>query len=669
MSGQRRRSVRRGHSTATDRLLRAAVALFLCAFLAGVVLTVPVLAQDETPPAFGTTTIVNETTFEVVLEDDGGVDEGSIGKSDFSLSTGTIDRVGVNESGNASVATVYLAQPVRSANTTLHLDESIADDAGNEMTDGRVTVAGIDGFPPFLKEYEVSWTAPSRVEIAFYVDEPLGDATVTIKGRESGVLGLGEFTETDTQPANEYRYATNYTFDAEDDYTITLESVEDAHSNVELYFADREVVHDLTDPTARVNGPTTATVGKAITFEGADSSDETRIESFEWVIDGNVTSANESITHTFEESGSHEVALTVADGRNNTHAVRHPIEVLHATTAVDVAISPTNGTGVDVVIGPNRTKQRVLVEGSGGLGGNGTTVLDSLILTVPTNATANLSTAASTGAPGTFDVPDGATFETLDLQHEGASVSDVTFRFSVRRSALENASVPLDGVSLYREHEGWTRLPTLRVGGNDTHVQYRATSPGLSRFVIAGSDEPIDDGTGDGGGGDEGGASDGTAADGGPAGGTDGEPAFAVVDGRLLTRNVSAGEPVVVRATITNDGSATGTYVAGVSVGETVLRTTEVTIPVGESREVTIAEPVASGGVVAVNGTRVGSVALAGGSAAAGSVDDGGGGGLPIPDPLALWPGGLVGRVLGAIFWLVLVVFGILKGLAIYLGY
>ena len=40
-----------------------------------------------------------------------------------------------------------------------------------------------------------------------------------------------------------------------------------------------------------------------------------------------------------------------------------------------------------------------------------------------------------------------------------------------------------------------------------------------------------------------------------------------------------------------------------------------------------------------------------------------------LPNPLALWPGGLVGTVLGALVGLVAVVYGVLKALAIYLGY
>jgi hypothetical protein len=538
------------------------------------------------------------------------------------------------------------------------------------LTEGNTTVVGIDGYAPLLREYEVTWANDSKVDIEFYVDEPLGNASISIQGPENVELGFDRFTETDTPKGNEFLYETNYTFDAEGEYRIRLEWVSDEYDNTEIYFADRDVVHDLTAPDPHINGPTTATVGKEVVFDGTESTDAHEIEGYEWVIDGNQSATGETIATNFTEPGRHEVALTVTDGRGNEATVDYAFEVLDATTVEDVQINETNGTGLDIEIGPDRSKKRVLIEQTGGLAGNGTAILDSLTLTVPTNGTANLTTSASSGAPSGFDGPNGDSFETFDVNHSGATVSDVTFHFSVNRTAIDAATLSIDAIALYREQQGWTRLPTLRVGGDATHVQYRATSPGLSRFVIGGSEEFAQDtdGTGDGAGTDESGTdetgSDTESVESAPV---VGEPAFAVVEGRLLTRNVSIGEPVVVRATIANDGNASGTYVAGLRVNGTVVRTRSVTIPAGEIREVTIAETAASGGAVTVNGTRLGSVTI--GGEAAGTGGGGGGGGIPIPNPLSLWPGGLVGQVLGGIIGLVVVVFGALKGLALYLGY
>jgi hypothetical protein len=634
------------------------------AVVAGLLLAGPALADDSTAPTVGNATVIDETTFELEIEDDGGVDEGSIAASDFALSSGSIDAIQANESGNDSVVTVTTTDPVRSHNTTITLEGAIADDAGNERTDGNATVVGIDGYPPFLKEYSVAWIENTTLRIEFYVDEPVHNASVSVSGPQDESFDRSDFREEDTPPGNEYRYWTNHTIEEEGEYEITLASVTDSYGNTQQYYNDRRALQDRTDPIARVDGPQTASVGEPVSYVGGQSDDDRTVSAYEWAVDGTVVGTTATLGHVFETAGRHEVALTVTDGRDNADSTKYPIEVLEATTTADVAITPTNGTGVDIAIGPNRSLERVLVDRPGGLAGNGSAVLDALVFTVPINGSATLSTDAATGAPAEFD--GGAAIETVTVEHGTTPVSDVTFRFSVNRSAIAAAGLDSGDVTMYRESGGWTRLPTLRVADNETHVQYRATAPGLSQFVIGGA-EAVDGGTvGDGDAGGQEGNGDGSDQPAEDA--SDGEPAFAIVDGRLLTRNVSAGDPMVVRATVANDGTASGTYVAGLSVNGTVLRTTQVTVPPGELREVTIAETATAGGNVTVNGTRVGAVAMTGGSGVDGG-DGGNGFSVPVVNPLSLWPGGLFGRVMGAVFWLVVILYGALKGLALYLGY
>lgn len=652
----------------------------LCALALLLLLAGPVGAQEGSGPSFGDTSVINETAFEIVVESEKDVDEGSIEASDFRLSAGDVDRIDAVSRGNDSVVTVHLTSAITSDNTTVSIANggAIADAAGNELTDDSATVVGMDGVAPILESFDVTWQNDTTVTVGVTVNEPMDNVSVGVRGRQSDRLGPSDFREVDHLGVNEHRYEANYTFSAEDEYRVTLRWVGDVWGNQNLFYADRTILHDVTAPDARVDGPTTATVGQEVVYDGSGSTDEYGIEEYVWTVDGEPVGNDSSVTYTFDEPGRHEVELRVTDRRNNTDRVRYPVEVLDATTAEDVTITPTNGTGVDVTVGPNRSQRRVLVDRRGGIAGNGTVVLDSLTLSVPTDGTTNLSTGAMTGAPATFDVAEQTPLETLTIDHGGADVTDVTFRFSVRRSALEDANLSVDGVSLYRETGGWTRLPTYRVGGNATHAQYRATSPGLSRFVVAGTGEAIDDGStggstsGEGasdGSDTDGSSTDGTGTDGSTAddGGTDGST-LSIVDGRVLTRNVSAGDHVVARATVENDGNATRTYVAGLTVNASLLRTTEVTIPPGERREVTIAAPVVTDGPVAINGTTLGTVTVGNGPAPAQAAESSGGG-LPIPNPLSLWPGGLLGRVLGAIFWLVLIVYGILKGLAIYLGY
>lgn len=647
------------------------VALAL-ALVAVALLSAPVLADDTSPPTLGNATAVNATQFEFTVTDDGGVDESSISASDFTVDPGSIRDLNVTESGNDTVVTVRLHQRTRQNNVALSMTNggSISDDAGNNLTDAELTVTGMDSYDPYLQEYGLERLSEERVQIEFYVDERVHNTSVVVSGPESETLGPEDFTETDTPRDDEWRYHANYTFTTEGEYEITLEWVKDDNENFGIYYADRSVVYDVTRPQARISGPASASLGQTMIFDASRSSDEHGIASYEWAVDSNVTDTNQTLAYAFNESGRHEISLTVADGRNNTDTAVTTVEVLDVTTTRDVTITPGNDSGVDVTVGPNRSKRRVLVERSGHLVSNGSVALDSLTLSVPTNDTANLSAMALEEVPADFTVADQIGVGAFDVTHDGATVSDVTFRYTVERAPLDNASVPPDGMSLYRERGGdWNRLPALRVGGNDTHLEYRATAPGLSRFVVAGSNatdasEASDaDGDGDASTGNE------TSVDGNAsqvAQSSSARPAFAVVDAELLTRNVSAGNPVVAQATIANDGNATGTYRAALAINDSVVGTSEVTVPAGEQRDVTVAVSVESGGPASLNGTQLGTVSIGGGAV---SNDGGGGGGLSIPNPLALWPGGLFGRALGAIFWLVVVVYAILKSLAIYLGY
>jgi hypothetical protein len=52
------------------------------------------------------------------------------------------------------------------------------------------------------------------------------------------------------------------------------------------------------------------------------------------------------------------------------------------------------------------------------------------------------------------------------------------------------------------------------------------------------------------------------------------------------------------------------------------------------------------------------------GTTATGETDGGG-----LPNPLALWPGGIVGTAIAGLLGLVAVTYGVLKALAVYLGY
>jgi PKD repeat protein len=74
-----------------------------------------------------------------------------------------------------------------------------------------------------------------------------------------------------------------------------------------------------------------------------------------------------------------------------------------------------------------------------------------------------------------------------------SDIDSVTFRFRIRKDALNESDVDPSGVALYRNGtDGWTRLPTDEIGENSTHYVFEGTSPGLSLFTIASAQPALD---------------------------------------------------------------------------------------------------------------------------------------------------------------------------------
>jgi hypothetical protein len=84
-------------------------------------------------------------------------------------------------------------------------------------------------------------------------------------------------------------------------------------------------------PVARVSGPTTATTGEAVSFDGAASSSPLgAIASYQWDLDGSGwgdPSADPTATTTFDRPGTYTVALRVLDEAQAQGTVQHQITV------------------------------------------------------------------------------------------------------------------------------------------------------------------------------------------------------------------------------------------------------------------------------------------------------------------------------------------------------
>ena len=80
-------------------------------------------------------------------------------------------------------------------------------------------------------------------------------------------------------------------------------------------------------PKAVISGPTSGSVGKTLSFSGADSSDEDgRIVSYAWNFGDGTTGSGRNVTHSYSAAGCYKITLTVTDDGKGTGQVEAQIQ-------------------------------------------------------------------------------------------------------------------------------------------------------------------------------------------------------------------------------------------------------------------------------------------------------------------------------------------------------
>ncbi|WP_276271553.1 PKD domain-containing protein [Haloarcula litorea] len=660
------------------RLLVPAVAV---AAAAAVLLLVsgPAAAADTTPPEWGNATRVNGTAIAVTVFDDGsGVETGGLTTDQFVLTAGSVEDVSVAsiERGNRTGARVVLAleRRVGEENVTVGLSSgaSIDDAAGNELEDGTVTATGMDAIPPQYVAFGVRRVNGSTMLVRAETREPLSRLRVSVGGASTDRLNRSDFTETVAETAV---YTARYTVDEEGEHVFLWLNATDEGGNTVKFAELRTVRYDATPPNVSVSGPRTATVGETLQFSAANSTDDHRVAGYRWRVGSDTILLGPSVRVAFGTPGTREIAVRVTDPAGNAAVVTRTVNVSAAeTTSRSVTVSRPNASAARATVSGTGFPQTVRAD-DGPLTHGRNVSVTHLRAVFPADRTTTLTVRARDGTPDSFAPPRTATgLGTVRVAHGDSSVGRTTFRFTVARAALEAAGADPDAVALYRDGGNWTRLDTTLVNGAGANLTYRAVSPGLSRFVVA-AGEPTETGTptatatpspdtsdadtsGDPSGGN---ASAGATAAPAPtptaAPTPTGSANVTVANASLNASSPSVGDRVTLSVTVANGGTAAGKALVTVFLDESALTSREVSVPAGETRTVTLTANLTAAGPLAVDGERVATVGS-------------GSGLLPgLPNPLALWPDGVVGTVLGAFVGLVVAVYGVLKALAIYLGY
>ncbi|GIU68802.1 MAG: hypothetical protein KatS3mg002_0038 [Candidatus Woesearchaeota archaeon] len=82
-----------------------------------------------------------------------------------------------------------------------------------------------------------------------------------------------------------------------------------------------------------------------------------------------------------------------------------------------------------------------------------------------------------------------AFIEISHLNIDNTDIEENILRFKVSRSWIDDNSIDVNSVKLYRYVDDWTELPTKIYSQDQTGIIFEAISPGLSYFIIAGNKE------------------------------------------------------------------------------------------------------------------------------------------------------------------------------------
>ncbi|MBX0285580.1 PKD domain-containing protein [Haloarcula salinisoli] len=618
--------------------------------------------NDTEPPTWENATKAGPEEIELIFTDNSTIDRKTIAATDFALSSGSVANVSVESTDGGLSVLLLLEDRLNVNNVTVRFSEAggIADMEGNELTNGTKTVTGMDTSVPDFRSFDLTRVNDSTVDIRVAASEPLSGLRVAVTGPTNDRLTMADFTAVDDANTT---FEARYTVPEFGAYSFVWERAIDRYDNQRVMSRMRQFRYEDSAPEIVFDGPTRTTVDTSVNFSAAETVDEDGIDSYRWRIDGGTVLSGPSIRVAFAAAGRHDITLAVTDSKGYTAVETREIQVEQSADS-PVSVTVHNGTHANATVEGAGLVQQVRAE-KGTLVGTDNVTLERLSAAFPANTSVSLRFRASDSRPGSLE---GSSFGLFEIDHDQPA-NRVSIRFSVDRESLNRTGVAPGAVALYRNADGWTPLSTSVVSRLDDRVVYQATASGLSQFAVGTAPEPSGPTVAETG---EPTAESPTGTESPATGSTATTDPVARSDITITNVTVnetapSVGETVVINVTATNRGAADGTYPFSVRLNGTSVATHELSVPAGATVTRSYEQNLTTEGELSVAGTPVTNVTEpSGGSLLPASVA-----GLlsGLPNPLALWPGGLVGTVLGAVVGLVVVVYSILKALAIYLGY
>ncbi|WP_138007409.1 PKD domain-containing protein [Halalkalirubrum salinum] len=235
---------------------------------------------------------------------------------------------------------------------------TVTDTAGNSDTD-TTTVAVED--PPSISEFSMANPTDKNLTISFDSDDDLSTVKVDVEhdGTAETTLNEADFTnESGT-------WSATYEGNSDGIYNATLVTAKnaDGYNGASGQSASTTLDEDLDADITASSGD--VSVESEVEFNaGRSSYPDNATLSYEWRVDGDLSSTSENFTHTFDSPGEYPVELSItADGAKSTDTVNITVEDRTPPVVSLVANDTTPSVGDTVSFDATNTTDDVEIKG------------------------------------------------------------------------------------------------------------------------------------------------------------------------------------------------------------------------------------------------------------------------------------------------------------------
>lgn len=546
--------------------------------------TVQVVAQDDPEARASASPTEVEAGAPITLDGSASSDEhGAITSYDWNAPGGSVTAPGQNR-------TAVTYDEAGTYNVTL----TVTDNNGNTDTANR-SVSATNATTPTIDMDSV--VVPDEVSSS-------GTFEVTASASDKSALTYTWQFRQDGTTEERTGQTVNYQFENQGSATVELVVTDAAgHTN-----STGEIDVEVTGkPNAALSAPEKSTVGKSVTFDASNSTDEGDIVEYRWDFDGdgtyevNKTAPNATVSTSFSNSGEHTVTVRVVDDDNMT-------DTANATITVEQKKAYGGGGGSSGASGgsssfgppPVLTQTEEVGPNQVAIDVRNARADETIDASLPASEVGNetgvrfkqfavdlsgedthvvFRTAASADAPGDVS-PPSASDETLAYLDLGAKyldspVENATVTFTVKKSLLGQFARAGD-VTVYQYDGTWTQVDATVVETSGDTVRLKATTDGLGTLAV-GANEVL-----------------------------------TLTDAQLANSSVTTGETVEATATLENRGTTARSATLNLTLSGSVVATKTVEVPAGEKSEVSLSGTAPTPGTynVSIAGTSAGTLSV-----------------------------------------------------------